>query len=37
MARAWAVTSLLPRRELSMLPVDLLDAHYQPDTGKELA
>jgi V/A-type H+-transporting ATPase subunit B len=37
MARAWAVTSLIPRRELSMLPVDLLDAHYQPGTGEEPA
>jgi hypothetical protein len=37
MARAWTVTSLLPRRELSMLPTDLLDAHYQPDPGEEPA
>jgi V/A-type H+-transporting ATPase subunit B len=37
MARAWAVTSLIPRRELSMLSVDLLDAHYQPGTGEEPA
>jgi V/A-type H+-transporting ATPase subunit B len=27
--RAWEVVSILPRRELSMLPAELLDAHYR--------
>jgi V/A-type H+-transporting ATPase subunit B len=35
MGRAWAVTSRLPRRELSMLASELLDAHYQPDPGED--
>ena len=28
LARAWEVVSVLPRRELSMLPAELLDRHY---------
>ncbi len=31
LTRAWSVTSLLPRRELTMLSTAVLDAHY--DTG----
>lgn len=31
MARAWAVASVLPRRELTMLPAEILDARYHPD------
>ncbi len=31
LTRAWAVTSVLPRRELTMLSADVLDAHYHPD------
>jgi V/A-type H+-transporting ATPase subunit B len=27
--RAWEVVSILPRRELSMLPAELLDRHYR--------
>jgi V/A-type H+-transporting ATPase subunit B len=29
--RAWRVLGVLPRRELTMLPADLLDAHLGPD------
>jgi V/A-type H+-transporting ATPase subunit B len=29
LARAWEVVSVLPRRELSMLPAELLDRHYE--------
>jgi len=28
--RAWAVASLLPRRELSMISTAILNAHYRP-------
>ena len=34
--RAWRVLSVLPRRELTMLPTAALDAHYQArDDGAE--
>ena len=32
-ARAWDVVSLLPRRELTMLPAAQLDAHYGAGAG----
>ena len=35
MRRAWAVASLLPRRELTMLPTEMLDANYQSDPSEE--
>ena len=31
--RAWAVASLLPREELSMISTAMLDAHYRPPEG----
>ena len=31
--RAWRVASALPRRQLSMLPSRLVDAHYVEGTG----
>jgi V/A-type H+-transporting ATPase subunit B len=31
--RAWQVLSVLPRRELTMLPAAQLDAHYAPHDG----
>ena len=31
LTRAWAVACLLPRRELTMLSADMLDAHYHPN------
>ena len=29
-ARAWRALSVLPRRELTMIPADTLDASYRP-------
>jgi V/A-type H+-transporting ATPase subunit B len=31
LARAWAVASVLPRRELTMLPADRVEAHYSEE------
>lgn len=37
LTRAWAVASVLPRRELTMLSAEVLDSHYQPERTESSA